>query len=95
MTDNVNTSTGDMLASTALCTGIGTSFDVTADRKIRLSIRLEGNAFLAFERPVDGAEDQWRAGDYTSGSSGYAFDEAISAEHGRGLEHLLHLRADA
>ncbi|MEU5429781.1 hypothetical protein ACH4UT_23690 [Streptomyces sp. NPDC020799] len=84
-------SLGDSLASAALDTGIGSSFTLTRDRKVRLVIRGNNNTFQSFERPVGGTPDQWRATDFTGAGSGCSFDEAISAEWGQGLDHLLHL----
>ncbi|WP_367132985.1 MULTISPECIES: hypothetical protein [Streptomyces] len=83
---------GDSLASTALTDGIGSTFDLTTDRRIRLAIHLDDDTFQIFTKPVGSEEDQWRAGDFTAPGRDCPFDEAVSAEWGRGLSYVLRTR---
>lgn len=79
---------GDQLAQQALETGRRITPAAAPPGILRLAVTLPDGGIQHFERPAASASDGWRATDFESPGSGFAFNEPVSAAWGRGLDAL-------
>ncbi|MCX4666559.1 hypothetical protein OG453_07725 [Streptomyces sp. NBC_01381] len=79
---------GDQLAQQALKEGQRITPSPAPPGIVRLAIALGDGSIQHFERLATGTCGDWRATDFESPGSGFAFNEPVTAEWGRGLDVL-------
>jgi hypothetical protein len=80
---------GDSLTAYALNNGHRMARVSAPSDIIRLAVTLPDDTIQHFERPTAGSAGDWRATEFQTPGSGATFNEPVTAEWGRGLEHLI------